>query len=160
MTEVMAAEIEKLIERLEKATGPDRELDAEIAATLRIYRGQHKWAAEWSGEWRAAKGLVHLMGEFGSRGNFRPPAFTESIDAAASLGPDESGFSIDTLGKGNGWGLGDTKPRAVRNQSEDQWTYHGWEGASGATPAIALCIASLKAIAALRALSHKGSSND
>jgi len=93
-----APDIEALVERLEKCSGPDRELDADIAVALRIYNGPHEWARHWSGEWRAIEGTVHLLGTGGERANFRPPRFTESVDAAMSLVPADAGFEIKQNG--------------------------------------------------------------
>lgn len=78
----------ELIERLEKATGPDRELDAEIAATIKVYTGQHEWVKNWPGKWKAIQGLVYLLGEHVPHGNFEPLPFTSSIDAALTLARD------------------------------------------------------------------------
>ncbi len=87
-----------LIERLAKATGPDRELDAEIAADLRIYNGPgtQQWITDWKGQLRAINGLVHLIGDQGSCGNFKPPAYTASVDTAMTLVPE--GWWSETQG--------------------------------------------------------------
>lgn len=74
-----------IVEKIEKLSKPNAEIDAEIAATFRIYTGEFEWVRKWSGEWRAINGLVHLIGDHGSSGNFRPPAYTASLDAAMSL---------------------------------------------------------------------------
>lgn len=148
MTEVMAAEIEKLIERLEKATGPDRELDGLIAAATNKdpkckIEGHHWyfWVDDEELGENCTAGWM-LGGEV--------PEFTKSIDAALTLVPE--GQFVNAL-----------------NQHQNVWraevgnairSYKGRSAIPANSPAIALCIACLKAIAALRALSHKGSSND
>lgn len=51
----------EIVERLKRATGADRELDAAIAVHVRHYVGHE------------------------SGGNFRPPAYTKSLDATLAL---------------------------------------------------------------------------
>lgn len=111
------APISDLISRLEKATGPDGELDGDIAVTMGLY----------------AKRPVVCT----------PPAYTASIDAALTLVPE-------------GWWWGVTKgaddiglpvDQSPENFSAGCWPEPGsfqkryW----AKTPAIALCIAALKA---------------
>lgn len=74
-----------LLARVEGLSRPDRDIDAEIAAALRLYTGEHDFVRRWDGPWKAINGLVHLMGDHGSGGNFRPPAYTSSVDAALTL---------------------------------------------------------------------------
>lgn len=76
-----------LIAKLEAAKGPDRELDAEIAATFHYVSNMPDWVNNWSGKWGAAKsGRVYLMEDSGNRGpNFISDSFTDSIDAAVAL---------------------------------------------------------------------------
>ena len=105
---------EELIAALEKAEGPNRELDAKIAACLLLppatilgngYWGTKPWMAD---------------------------VFTASIDAASMLVPPYVVYRV-----GNG-------------ELSSGQLYPGWASvdcitAQGATPAIALCIAALKA---------------
>lgn len=87
-----------LIARLEAATGPDRELDAEIADAVEF-----------------DPTCLHS------------PAYTASIDAAMTLVPPDTGI----------WGVA---------KLGDQYTAHaGNPDHEGATPALALCIAALRA---------------
>lgn len=76
-----------LIAKLEAAKGPDRELDAEIAATFHYVSHMPDWVNNWSGKWEAAKsGRVYLIEDSGNRGpNFISDSFTDSIDAAVAL---------------------------------------------------------------------------
>jgi hypothetical protein len=115
-----------LIERLENATGPDRVLDGDIALALMLVpRGMERgWEAGWSGG-----------GE-----QFHAEWYTSSIDAALTL-----------FGNLN-WQVGvfnlDRIPRA--EIAETIMTKYGpgigiRAQAKGATPAIALCIACLRA---------------
>jgi hypothetical protein len=147
-----------LIERLEKATGPDRELDAEIAAKLKLCSvANNPWIQKWAGEWKAINGLVHLIGDHGSHGNFRPAAFTSSLDAALTLVPDGLEWQVSTRAP---------KPHAGRayiHNNEMQFSgggmarnprYLGWED-TAATPILALCLAALCARAASTAESNR-----
>jgi hypothetical protein len=104
-----------IIERLEKASGPDRELDAQIAAQL-------------------CDGSVNVEGRYwkpGVRGFCIAPRYTASIDAAMTLAEGFGGevtFFKDGTAKAFVW---QPYPMAVEGK--------------GPTPALALCIAALKA---------------
>lgn len=79
-------QIEKLIERLEQGSGPDRELDAEIAAAVGWDPlGAPDFWVRW--EERVAIGrrvyLVHSNGERGA--SVLSPKLTASIDAVVAL---------------------------------------------------------------------------
>jgi hypothetical protein len=76
-----------LIQRLQDASEGSRELDAEIAAHLKIYTGQFDYAREWQGAWEPEiNGMVHLINNKGQRSlNFVSPRYTGSIDAAMTL---------------------------------------------------------------------------
>lgn len=133
-----------LIARLEKATGPDRELDGDIAVYLglppkEMQRDTHRrwlWYAQVSPE------------DFDS---WEAPPLTESIDAAMTLVPD------------NRWLQLLKEIRSEIRRYGDKHTPTGFwlaglqhvdggrlEEGCGASPAIALCIASLKALASIR----------
>lgn len=64
-----------LIERLEAASGPDRELDAEIAVAIGLGKATANHAGRY---WK--QGDLHVTGE--------APAYTASIDAALTLVPE------------------------------------------------------------------------
>lgn len=74
----MQSEIEKLIERLEKATGPDRELDADIFETITGSTGRVVTAPAYSPLNLQERVQV-------SRG---VPKYSDSIDAALTLARD------------------------------------------------------------------------
>lgn len=75
--------LDDLIAKLEAATGPSRELDSAIAAAL----GVDGWTAE---EWDAVIADPEIENpEIGSA-----PRFTRSIDAALTLVPEGSRWSI------------------------------------------------------------------
>lgn len=78
-----------LADRCEKATGPDRLLDAQIAAIVRLEKVPH-WAANWTGEWMPTEqGSVVLMEGDGKPGpHFMAREYTASLDAAMALVPD------------------------------------------------------------------------
>jgi hypothetical protein len=112
-------ELVKLAERCEAASGPDRELDREIALTF-----GHPWdyAADW-----------------GPRGHDRPTAFpyTASIDAAMTLVPEGPGRGCFAM----------SRDRFKRTHCS-VWTdaeFNRKVISAGATPALALCAAALRA---------------
>ena len=112
----MKTPIPDLIARLEAATGPDRELDAEIVAYL----------CERDRDAIIPKGCRIGYSDFVAAGAF--PYYTESIDAALTLvgdmlwmvNSDRIAWIIGEDGKTRGYG-------------------------AGANPAIALCVAALRA---------------
>ena len=107
-----------VIERLEKATGPCRELDKAILLALGYsWRGMAYWFRDDSHAW---EGNTH---------------FTVSIDAALTLRPDGALYAIETYDS-NG-----IYPEHVRASA---WV-QGAARAFAATPALAICIAALKA---------------
>ena len=127
-----------LIERLEKATGPDRELDGEIASVLALHpkywqRGVKSASAD--GLW--FKGLH----------NWRAPDYTSSIDAAMTLVPEGMvcGFSGPTR-KSSGVGHEGMFFGTCGSFPDDGFHI----AVIATTPAVALCIAALKAQAATR----------
>jgi hypothetical protein len=127
-----------LIARLEAATGPDRELDARIWCAVFAPEGAYVERSRFNGEWCIYHGKSVRSGEprLWEAKNSRVRPVTESLDAALTLVP---------VG-GWRWHV-DYRPGA-----------QCWHGLSspfndecdslGATPAIALCIAALKARAA------------
>ena len=122
---------EELAERCEQATGPDRELDCLIVETF-----------GWK---RIAKGRLFFREIWWERGNDRLwlpqiPKLTVSLDAAMTLVPE-------------GWERFDVD--ATAPELGIDWTLHGpmKDEAKGTadTPALALCAAALRAIAAHQA---------
>ncbi|MCW5676257.1 MAG: hypothetical protein KIT15_16910 [Xanthobacteraceae bacterium] len=136
MTEVMAAEIEKLIEQLKKLTGPDRELDFSI---YRIVSGRKIDADGFiTFDHQEATGHISRFA----------PHYTKSIDAALTLVPVGFAWFLRTTPFTSPMYWADAK------KYEPLAKFVNEGGVRHSLPAIALCIA------ALRALSHKGSSND
>lgn len=117
--------LEQLIAALEQATGPDWELDLAIARWCFAHGGVA--GVDYDPElWRIRNG-----GEF-----------TSSIDAALTLVPERCLTRIRELWDSDGKAAAATVSRytAPPNMMWD-WEWHGF----APTPAIALCIAALKA---------------
>lgn len=131
--------LEELVGRLALTDSPSRELDAEIAACVRVTPENMLWVSNWKGEMRAIQGLVHLIGNSGSCGSFHPLAYTRSVDAAMTLIPRTPPNTTPTgiwdwqFEQTNG---GLTISARVGPQKEPSFAD---------TPAIALCIAALRA---------------
>lgn len=106
-----------LIERLEKAMGPDRELDGAIFCAC-VPRMAECWP-HWSKQERLNM----------------PPRYTSSIDAALTLVPTIDGERLDWL-----VGFDDDVAIADVSRPHDERKFQ-----PGSMPAIALCIAALKA---------------
>lgn len=127
--------LSELIGRLEKSTGPDRELDCAIA-----------YAVDFKCEgtettWRQLVDQIGMEYAVANATRFHSfwreaiPQFTGSVDAALTLVPE--GWNWQAQGNDV---LGRVKPYAIMGlpgQAEAD--------GMGASPAIALCIASLKA---------------
>lgn len=130
-----AATLLALAERVEALTGPDREVDAEIACALRIGPNLPDWALRWDGDWTPTIAghavLRHLDDSPGP--SFKSREYTTSLDAAMTLVPENFDWVI---ARTNG-GL------TVYAQCGDgeQWF--------AATPALALTAAALRAHAAI-----------
>jgi hypothetical protein len=87
-----------LADAVEKLTGPDRGMDTEIAACLRIGT-EHPWALKYP-EWIAtANGRVHLEKNGPS---FASPLYTASLDAAMTLVPE--GRFVGAINQCDGYG--------------------------------------------------------
>lgn len=141
-----------LIKRLEECTGPDRELDAEIAVALRILPEPSRQAPDVSWidrnfpEWRARKdGKVEVVHSNGTGGvHWQPARYTASVDAAMQLVPE--GWTYHIMGQ-------KCPPGTQELFMADAWmTKHHVTTAKydvrdveGATPAIALTISCLRA---------------
>lgn len=133
----MKSEIGELIERLGKATGPGRELDLAIQAWLDpeapILFGAGTKKAKWgsyrdipSAEGQDIPNLISVI---------NPPSYSESIDAALTLKPEGWSFTLvgGTAGVSHSFATVSLSVPSFEKPSR------------GATPAIALCIAALRA---------------
>jgi hypothetical protein len=143
----MTNKISTLIERLEKATGPDRELDlsihlaidpdGKIAEIVRFRRGFDGCEGM---TWDICGGSVCFQkyddtGRCNFNGGYPLPRYTESIDAALTLVPDGWTISLhsDCIGK---WF---SEARKCGVGTHIAWPSRCTNGA------IALCIPALKA---------------
>ena len=140
-----------LIARLERATEGSRELDAEIAVAVRSLdtegdKSLPKWAGKNYPIWRARPdGRVECVHTDGTGSlNWSPLHYTTSIDAALSLVPEPKKLA---------WGVG-----TMKRDGDPKITYAAncrrfgridagqpLFDAEAATPALALCIAALRA---------------
>jgi len=107
--------MDELIAKLETATGPDRELDIAIAyACLPLHH---------SGRWSVVTA----------------PAFTESLNAALSLVPEEwTAWELRSSGRKTRFSA-DLSRLTECDAGED------WAHGRGPTPALAICVAAIKA---------------
>jgi len=128
--------IDELIAALEAATGPDRGLDKSIAdlvgeVVMPWKADQHAWMTKIGGKWvSVTRPNLRLL----STGHRYIPRFTESLDAAVSLVPEGCFWALTM--KGVHWPGFD----ACCEYEDGRMRWY-----RGATPAIALCIAALKA---------------
>lgn len=129
-------ETPKLSERVEAATGPDRELDAEIAVAVSGDVGaivvppyERFLFSHKPGWWRDGTNKSHSA-----------PSYTASLDAALTLMPSDAFWRLGHDGDG-------ADPSEFRAQvlvpTLGSIDAHG--AAFAATPALALCAAALKA---------------
>ncbi|NOV17870.1 hypothetical protein E5S70_17605 [Ensifer adhaerens] len=152
--------IDELIERLENAEGPNRWLDAKIDAAFRIgtkkMRGQgYEWAWKNFPTWahhkqqRGMCGVQHANGDLGLV--WDSMEFTSSIDAALLL--LQTAFpgwgGLFSFGSGENIHRADiwSERRGTQSSEDEEGNPLVGEDADGehASPAIALCIAILKA---------------
>lgn len=134
------SEIASLVGRLEKLTGPDRELDLAIDIVVR--------PTEYSQEVRDGKPIGAAASWYTDE---EVPPYSRSIDAAMTLVPE--GFAVDVCkfssGKSNArlWTGEFLKP-------DQKFSTLDLPNLP-ATPAIALCIAALRARASLGSHDHE-----
>lgn len=124
-----------LIERLEKATGPDRELDGDIAHVLGLA------PVDFERQDRGWLWIKYLRGSTPDFDSWEAPEFTKSIDAALTILPPQIQFqwTIEQDAAWVRWLIGE-------DVKEAQGYYFRCEG--GMTAA-AFALAALRARAAL-----------
>ena len=122
-----------LIERLEKATGPDRNLDADIASSVGWSPGPG-YTRKSDDSWRLGNWINSVQWA---------PLYTASIDAALTLVPEGHDWIVADV---NGH-VGGT-PYACVGSTKEHF---------GETAVLSLCIAALKARSALVPKQHQGS---
>lgn len=129
------ADREELIARLKAATGPDRELDAEIACLTKFPSLRPAKPDDFDGEYGYSKGNVKA-----EHGFLQADRYTASIDAALTLVPEGEGHwpwvQISTV-----------NPTNPASGAEAVIYVAGTKSFMGkaAIPAIATAIAALKA---------------
>lgn len=151
-------DLASLIERLERATGPDRELDltiqvaiypdGDIAKLMQFRRGlDGKIGMAWD-IWGNSGSVVFekrdAHGNCYFNGGYPLPNYTSSIDAAMTLVPDGCSIVLNIFDVA-------TKPERIHTARVHISSFRvrgEWSPgvlADSATPAIALCIAALRA---------------
>jgi hypothetical protein len=153
-----AEELLALAARVEALSGPDRDLDAEIAVAVSGDAGA--WVVRPSPQ----SVFAHLPGWYRTSDDksHQAPAYTASLDAAMTLVPE--GWAVDRLS------MWPASPDEASNKGGPQstamlvgtsinrrggsmfWGHGGKDGraeATAATPALALMAANLRALAAL-----------
>lgn len=130
--------MDELIKRLEEATGPSRELDAEIAVASGGY-----FFGDGELCYRDGETIVHP----GHGGIDLAPKYTSSIDAALTLVPE--GWARESAAWPDGLATVTLEGTHIKEDG-DRWHHHsdGRVDAAHRHEAIALCIASVKAIQA------------
>lgn len=123
----------ELIERLERAEAPSRELDAEIAALVHVDADGLDFEA-----FPEPSGKVTIYFPSKVKQAYAAPRYTASMDAALTLVPVGWEWSLYSAQSG-------FRPQA-QLETEAMRHREGFEPVSafGATPAIALCIAALR----------------
>ena len=130
----MTAPLDDLLARLESATEGDRELDCEIAVA--VLDGEIEWKqANYTMEMYPVRRYASTM-HIGGIGGDPVERYTTSIDAAMTLMPE--GWWVQYLGQRiKGW--------AVRIEAQGISIPSSTAPLRAATPALALCIAALRA---------------
>jgi hypothetical protein len=132
------SDLESLIERLAALSGPDRRLDAEIACAIKF---PHLRPAEPDDHKEHQRGYLPSAGNIWCPTGFlMADSYTSSIDAALTLVPEGLGIALDTRPHSQVTKLGS---EALAWCSEDRDVPS--VAVLGRTPAIALCIAALRA---------------
>ena len=125
----------ELIERLEKAEGPDAELDKCIMMAVDYKEYERRWWAARPDD-IAARYMSKDQQKQMAEDNWIAPPYTASIDAALTLVPDGHASAVGTMAFKDS----DKLPWAT------YWTPQGWPySTEAATPALALCAAALRA---------------
>lgn len=117
-----------LIERLQNAAEGEWRLDYEIARSLGWYEAEvsEHWEIAW---FKPDSKIQQLSG---------PPHYTTSLDAALTLVPEGCGWKVQRNLNGDCWAV---VQRQDANRRIDIWA----ESDMLKTPALALCIAAMKA---------------
>ena len=139
-----AARLRELIARLEAATGPDRELDWLIADAVGLVPKHSIRAIGWDYDWYRnsdKEWALWKANDSEGRNNslWEPARYTSSIDAALTLVPEGCSVHLHIMPRE----IGHKAVVGIGNEGESK------------TPALALCIAALKARLDLTLQRHK-----
>jgi hypothetical protein len=130
----------ELAERVEKASGPDREIDGIIDRILHKRPKNGDYDETENAIWRVkdgeASGLL-VRGDGFARGSFCAASYTASLDAAMTLVPESASWQLGD-GFSFAWAV-------VTLPDEDPMVEPREMSAKAATPALALCAAALRA---------------
>lgn len=147
----MTGPSDEIIARLEQATEGSQELDAEIDASLRIGKTNlPEWAWANFPKWRARPdGRVEVAHDDGRGGlSWQPHPYTTSIDAALSLVPEGWEWCLSSTGTAcicTCWADDSASVfKSTDVKQPRQTPFNEWQP-KAPTPALALCIAALKA---------------
>lgn len=133
------AELLALAARVEAAEGADRELDAEISVA--VHGGEIVWKTSTGTMEAYPTRRYASTGHVGGIGAAPVPAFTASLDAAASLVPEGHEWRVETLNMRDGRG------GAIVCRPGSAERFPGVTMHCAATPALALTAAALRAMA-------------
>lgn len=138
--------LQELIERVERASGPDRELDAYIRCAVFARPGAFVRQSTINGAWCIFEirhdGKERLWEPYGLSQLQRLGEFTASLDAAMTLVPDGCAWAVTNIDGGDYSRFDFDKPTAVVQCRPGAVMA---DHVSAATPALALSAASLKA---------------
>jgi hypothetical protein len=97
MTDETKQQLLALADRVEAATGADREIDGAIDRLVNKRPKDGDYDQSERALWQVRDGYSGLLvrGDGFARGSFCAPAYTASIDAAMSLVPDGTGFDVN-----------------------------------------------------------------
>lgn len=145
-----AAEIVRLAERVEQATGPDRELDGAID---RLFNARPKDGDYDEGEgafWRVKNGWSGLLArpDGFARGSFSAANYTASLDAAMTLVPEGWRWTAGHREFPHARGYVENGELAFVGVGTRRNPNRMWFETTAATPALALTAAALRARAA------------
>jgi hypothetical protein len=127
-----------LASRCEAASGPDRELDGEVFRAIDMPLPGDFSGRDISLQWSDAEHcFLAPVGDM--RVRYEQPRYTASVDSALGLVPEGWAWSIGT----------DCKVAWARAFPAPNDQYRGTGNREGASPALAICAAALRARAAL-----------
>lgn len=141
MTPASPTQLAGLADSVENLTGPDREVDAEIARAVgwqqRCWSGFGIGAPHWWLDGRTGREIIGLA-EGHEHGTL--PYFTASLDAAMTLVPEGCYVQLGTDQARHSWAAVTLPDGIDGDELDDALMHHG----EAATPALALLTAALR----------------